>query len=88
MPHDVEDRLHTAVWAFHAAVQRRDGVEARLRRGEMDADLYDRSLSASEAVVHARIALYRLLIAEGWTPPESVARDISYDDSLLRQESD
>jgi hypothetical protein len=80
-----EDRLHQAVWAFHAAVQRRDGVEARLRRGEIDTDLYDRSLTAAEAVVESRIALYKLLIAEGWTPPDSVAHDIALDDSLLHE---
>jgi hypothetical protein len=81
----IEDRLHAAVWAFHAAVQRRDGVEARLRRGEIDADLYDRSLTAAEAVVQTRIALYRLLISEGWTAPTAVARDIDFDNSLLNE---
>jgi hypothetical protein len=62
-------------------------VEGRLRRGELDAELYDRSLTAAEAVVQARIGLYRLLISEGWTPPDSIAKDISYDDSLLDEES-
>ena len=88
MSHESEDRLHNAVWAFHTAVQRRDGVEARLRRGELDGELYDRSLRAAESVVQSRIALYRLLIAEGWTPPPTVVRDLAYDDSLLSQESD
>jgi hypothetical protein len=87
MPQPVEDRLHEALWTFHAAVQRRNGVEGRLRRGELDAELYDRSLTAAEAVVQARIGLYRLLISEGWTPPDSIAKDISYDDSLLDEES-
>ena len=87
MGHVAEDRLHAAVWAFHAAVQRRDGIEARLRRGELDDDLKDRSLSASEAVVEARVALYKMLIGEGWTPPLWVAQDIAYDDSVLRQPS-
>ncbi|MCW2601448.1 MAG: hypothetical protein JWM02_3277 [Frankiales bacterium] len=81
----IEDRLQAAVWAFHAAVQRRDGVESRLRRGEIDSDLYDRTLTAAEAVIQARIALYRLLISEGWTPPPEVARDIAYDDNMLHQ---
>ena len=80
-----EDRLHAAVWAFHAAVQRRDGIEARLRRGEQDLDLRDRSLAASEAVVEARVALYRMLIGDGWTPPAAVAQEIEYDDSVLRE---
>lgn len=80
-----EARLHGAVWAFHTAVQRRDGVEARLRRGEQDPDLYDRSLTAAEAVVQARIELYRLLIADGWTPPPFIADDIAYDDAVLHQ---
>ena len=82
-----EDRLHAVVWAFHTAVQRRDGIELRLRRGELDADLQDRSLSAAEAVVEARIALYRLLISEGWTPPATIVQDIEYDDAVLRQAS-
>lgn len=80
-----EDRLHAAVWAFHSAVQRRDGIEARLRRGELDLDLQDRSLAASEAVVQARLALYRMLISEGWTPPPAVAQQIEYDDTVLRE---
>jgi len=83
-----EDRLHQAVWAFHAAVQRRDGVEARLRRGELDAELYDRTLTAAEAVVASRLALYRHLIAEGWTPPPSVAHDIALDDTLLHERAE
>src|SRR3954471_10748401 len=82
-----EDRLHSAVWAFHAAGQRRDGMELRLRRGELDADLQDRSLSAAEAVVEARVALYKMLIDEGWSPPNWVAHDIEYDDTVLNQPS-
>ncbi len=88
MSQGIEHRLHAAVWAFHSAVQRREGVEARLRRGELDGDLYDRSLTAAQAVVQARVELYRLLIAEGWTPPPGVVRDIEYDDSLLRQSAE
>lgn len=88
MTHSIEDKLHAAMWAFHAAVQRRDGVEARLRRGEMDAELYDRSLSAAEAVVESRLGLYRLLIAEGWTPPSQVLQDIAYDDTVLHEPAD
>src|SRR3954468_12314453 len=82
-----QDDLHAALWTFHTAVQRRDGIELRLRRGELDADLQDRSLSACEAVVEARIALYRLLISEGWTPPPAIVQDIEYDDAVLRQQS-
>lgn len=85
MPQSTEERLHQAVWAFHTALQRRDGVESRLRRGEIDTDLYDRSLTAAEAVVESRIALYQLLIDEGWTPPPSVAHDLAYDDTLLHE---
>ena len=88
MASSTEDLLLDAVWAFHAAVQRRDGVESRLRRGELDTELYDRSLTAAEAVVAARLALYRLLIAEGWTPPDTLARDIEYDSSVLHQPSE
>lgn len=88
MTRSTEEQLHNVMWAFHAAVQRRDGVEARLRRGELDADLYDRSLTAAEAVMESRLALYRFLIAEGWTPPPAVVRDISYDDEVLHQEGE
>jgi hypothetical protein len=82
-----EDQLHAALWAFHTAVQRRDGVESRLRRGEIDADLYDRSLHASEAVMASRLGLYRLLIEQGWIPPSQVLQDIAYDDSVLHEAS-
>ena len=82
-----EERLHSAIWAFHAAVQRRDGIEARVRRGEHAEDLLDRSLAAAEAVVEARVALYRLLMTEGWIPPPSLASDVDFDLSLLRQQS-
>lgn len=82
-----EERLHAAVWAYHAALQRRDGIEARLRRGEDDSDLRDRSLSAAEAVVEARIALYRLLMSDGWIPPPSLAQDVENDLVLLRSAS-
>ena len=50
MSESIEERLHSAVWTFHNAVQRRDGVETRLRRGEVDEDLYSRTLTAAEAV--------------------------------------
>lgn len=85
MTQSAEDRLHQALWSFHAAVQLRDGVEGRIRRGEMDGDILDRSLQAAEAVVQARVTLYRLLIADGWTPPPSVAQDLAHDDLLLHQ---
>jgi hypothetical protein len=79
--------LHTAIWTLHAAVQRQDGIELRLRRGELDAELRDRSLTAAEAVVQARVALYRLLMSDGWVPPPAVAQDIEYDDTVLREAS-
>lgn len=87
MSHPREERLHASVWAFHAAVQRRDGIEARIRSGQPDIDLRDRSLTAAEAVVEARNALYRTLIAEGWTPPPSIAAEMAFDEGLLRQRS-
>lgn len=83
---DAEARLHRAVWAFHDALQRRDGVEARLRRGDVDVDLRDRSLRAADAVTSARLSLYRALVAQGWTPPSSVLRHIDLDAALLREE--
>jgi hypothetical protein len=33
------------------------------------------------------VALYKMLIGEGWTPPAWVAQDIAYDDTVLLQSS-
>jgi hypothetical protein len=82
---EAETQLHQAVWAFHDALQRRDGVEARLRRGDIDLDLRDRHLRAAEAVTAARLNLYRALTGQGWTPPASVLRAIDVDEALLRE---
>ena len=83
-----EEELHQASWALHDALQRRDGIEQRLRDGDPDATLYDRGLAASEAVVHARLALYRVLIAQGWTPPASVTAQVDLDEHLLTEASE
>lgn len=83
---EVEAHLHQAVWAFHDALQRRDGVEARLRRGDIDLDLQDRSLRAADAVTAARLGLYRTLADQGWTPPRSVVRAMDLDVALLRED--
>ncbi len=83
-----DDKLHTALWSYHAAAQRRDGVEARLRRGELDEELLGRSLTAAAAMVRARVGLYRLLTSQGWTPPPHIVRDVEYDDALLRAEDE
>lgn len=80
-----EEQLHAAIWAFHDALQRRDGIEARLRDGDADADLYDRGLAASQAVVLARLALYGVLEAQGWIPPAAVSAQASLDAQLLRE---
>jgi hypothetical protein len=88
MAHPAEERLHSALWAFHAAVQRRDGIENRVRQGDHGIDLQERSLTAAEAVVEARIDLYRLLMADGWIPPPSVAHDVEADGRLLHQHSE
>lgn len=83
-----EDDLHHAIWALHDALQRRDGIEARLRGGDADAELYDRGLSAAEAVVHARLALFRVLVTQGWTPPAAVATQVHLDAHLMREPSE
>lgn len=85
---DVETRLHQAVWAFHDALQRRNGVEARMRRGDLDLDLRDRSLRAADAVTAARLGLYRALTAQGWTPPESALRSMELDEAVLCEDGE
>lgn len=80
-----EDLLHDAVWRYHDAIQRRDGVEDRLRRGEVSTQLYDRSLAAAQAVVQARLQLYRVLAEQGWTPPQTVADHAALDGRLLQE---
>lgn len=85
---EVEARLHQAVWAFHDALQRRDGVEARLRRGDLDLDLRDRHLRAADAVTTARLGLYQSLAEQGWTPPEAVLRSMDLDTALLQEPGD
>ena len=88
MSDSTEDLLLQAAWSYHSAVQRRDGIEARLRRGEIDGDLLSRSLMAAETVMAARVALYRMLMSRGWTPPPAVAQDIVFDDNLLHEPAD
>ena len=83
-----EELLHQTIWALHDALQRRDGIEQRLRDGDVDAQLYDRGLAASEAVVHARLALYRVLIAQGWTPPQGLAAQVDLDEHLMTEASE
>jgi hypothetical protein len=83
-----EEQLHAAIWALHDALQRRDGIEERLRAGDPDERLYDRGLAASEAVVHARLALYRLLITQGWTPPASLVQQVDLDAHLMTEPSE
>ena len=83
-----EEQLHEVIWAFHDALQRRDGIEQRLRGGDVDSALYDRGLAASEAVVHARLALYRVLVTQGWTPPTTVAAQVDLDAHLMTEASE
>ena len=80
-----EGQLHAAIWALHEALQRRDGIEQRLRSGDVDADLYSRGLQASEAVVTARLELYRVLIEQGWTPPSTVTTQVNLDTLILAE---
>jgi hypothetical protein len=83
-----EDQLHAAIWALHDALQRRDGVEERLRTQPPDENLYAFGLAASEAVVAARLALYRLLITQGWTPPPGLAEQVDLDAHLMTEPSE
>jgi hypothetical protein len=83
-----EDDLHEAIWALHDALQRRDGIEERLRGGDADPELYGRGLVASEAVLHARMQLYRVLLGQGWTAPPAVATQLQLDSHLVREASE
>lgn len=71
--------------ALHVAVQRQTGIEDRLRQGHLDRELFDQSLEAAANVIAARVALIRYLVQQGWTRPEMVVADLTYDDLLLRE---
>lgn len=85
MEPDRDAELLTCFWALHAAVIRRDGIEERIRAGELERELLDRSLYAAEAVIAARTELYRHLMSRGWTPPSGVLEDLAFDAEVLRQ---
>jgi hypothetical protein len=85
MEHDKDADLLGHFWVLHAAILKRDGLEARMRTGSADDELFDRSLAASEAVLAARSGLYRYLMAQGWTPPEATVKDLAYDESVLSE---
>jgi len=82
---DRDNALLSHFWCLHAAVIKRDGLEQRLRFGEQDEELFDRSLSAAQDVLAARSALYRYLICRGWTPPDETVKDLEYDEFVLSQ---
>lgn len=83
------DRDHALLdrfWALHAAVIRRDGIEARMRSGlPVDQEMLDRSLAAAEGVLEARAGLFRHLMDTGWTPPDTVVKDLVYDETVLSE---
>ncbi len=85
--HDDRDHaLLSRFWELHAAVIKRDGIEARMRDGQpIDQELLDRSLAASEGVLTARAGLYRHLMQSGWTPPPTVVKDLAYDEVVLSE---
>ncbi len=86
MNDDRDDALLSRFWALHAAIIRRDGLEQRMRSGmPLDQELLDRSLAAAEGVLEARAALYRHLMDTGWTPPDTVVRDLAYDEIVLSE---
>lgn len=82
---DRDAGLLSCFWALHAALIRHDGLQARMRDGQLDEHMLDRSLAAAEAVLVARTALYRQLMSLGWTPPDAVVRDVEYDEIVLSQ---
>ena len=83
---DRDDELLLRFWALHAAIIKRDGLEDRMRSElPLDQELLDRSLAAAEGVLEARTALYRYLIEQGWTPPDTIVRDLAYDQIVLTE---
>lgn len=86
MSTDRDHELLSRFWALHAAVIRRDGIEDRMRAGiPIDQEMLDRSLAAAEEVLQARSALYRHLMQSGWTPPDTVVKDLVYDETVLSE---
>ncbi len=80
---DWDDPLLPLMAAYHAAVVRSSGLQARLRHEVGDRDLLTRSLAADEQVIAARSALYRALMDLGWTPPQRIVSDLDHDADLL-----
>ncbi|MCW2714513.1 MAG: hypothetical protein JWN88_1560 [Frankiales bacterium] len=85
MDSDRDVDLLSHFWALHAALLKRDGLEARMRTGAADEEMFDRSLAAAEGVLAARSGLYRYLISQGWTPPDTTVRDLVYDETVLSE---
>lgn len=85
MDNDRDHELMGHFWSLHAAVIRRDGLEDRMRHGELDQDLLDRSLAAAEGVLEARAGLYRHLMGNGWAPPAALVRDLAYDEIVMSE---
>ncbi len=77
MTPETEDRLHRAIWSHHDALQRREGFERRARREPDVIDLRDRIDEAARGVEQARLALFRILVADGWNPPPLVAHALA-----------
>ena len=85
MTDDRDVELLSRFWALHAAIIRRDGLEERMRSGPLDTELFDRSLAAAEGVLAARAALFRHLMAQGWRAPDTVVKDLAFDEVVLAQ---
>ncbi len=86
MNEDRDHELLSRFWALHAAIIRRDGIEEKLRSGlAVDQEMLDRSLAAAEGVLQARAALYRHLMESGWTPPDTIVKDLVYDEIVLSE---
>ncbi len=85
MDSDRDVDLLSHFWALHAALLKRDGLEARMRTGAADEEMFGRSLAAAEGVLAARSGLCRYLISQGWTPPDTTVRDLVYDEIVLSE---
>lgn len=79
---DPDDELFGCVEEYRRATDALRAAEHAVRDGHADADGH---LAAAEAVIAARLAFVRCLVAAGWTPPPDAAAAVALDDAIAEQ---